>query len=80
MKAVVFDLWDTLVEFPAREAEALKERLAALTTVDPDGVALAAIQGLNQKLEQKQTEITELKQRVEKLETLLNEKLIGGAK
>jgi putative hydrolase of the HAD superfamily len=32
----VFDLWDTLVEFPAREAEVLKRRLAALTTVDPE--------------------------------------------
>ena len=39
-----------------------------ITTVDADGVALAAIQGLNQKLEQKQAEITELKQRLEKLE------------
>jgi putative hydrolase of the HAD superfamily len=36
VKAVVFDLWDTLVEFPAREAEVLKQRLAALTTLDPD--------------------------------------------
>ena len=33
----------------------------AIATVDADGVALAAIQGLNQKLEQKETEITELK-------------------
>ena len=42
---------------------------------NPVGVALAAIQGLNQKLEsrieQKKTEITELKARVEKLEQLL---------
>ena len=36
-----------------------------ITTVDPDGVALAAIQGLNQKLQQKETEITELKQVLE---------------
>jgi putative hydrolase of the HAD superfamily len=36
VKAVVFDLWDTLVEFPAREAEVLKQRLAELTTLDPD--------------------------------------------
>jgi hypothetical protein len=53
-----------------------------ITTVDPDGVALAAIQGLNQKLEQKleqkETEITELKQRLEKLERLMNDKN-GGA-
>jgi putative hydrolase of the HAD superfamily len=36
VKAVVFDLWDTLVEFPSREADVLKRRLAALTTVDAD--------------------------------------------
>ena len=42
-----------------------------IATVDADGVALAAIQGLNQKLEQKETEITELKGRLEKLEALL---------
>lgn len=45
-----------------------------ITTVDADGVALAAIQGLNQKLEQKETEITELKARLERLERLLQEK------
>jgi hypothetical protein len=50
-----------------------------IATVDADGVALAAIQGLNQKLEQKQTEIAELKQRLEKLEQLMNHKN-GGAK
>ena len=53
-------------------------------TVDAAGVALATIQGLNRKLtaelEQKQTEITELKQRLEKIEALLNHKLNGGAK
>ena len=37
----------------------------------------AAIQELNQKLEQKETEITELKARLEKLEHLMNS---GGAK
>ncbi len=49
-----------------------------ITTVDADGVALAAIQGLNQKveaqrniLEQKETEIAELKARLERLERLL---------
>lgn len=51
-----------------------------MTSVDPDGVALAAIQGLNLKLEQKETEITELKQRLEKLETLLTKKISGGEK
>jgi putative hydrolase of the HAD superfamily len=36
MKAVVFDLWDTLVEWPVREAEILKARLAALVPLDED--------------------------------------------
>jgi hypothetical protein len=46
-----------------------------IATVDADGVALAAIQGLNQKVEDqglelkhKQAELTELKDRLEKLE------------
>jgi len=49
-----------------------------IATVDESGVALAAIQGLNQKLEQKleqkETEITELKARLQKLEQLFNQK------
>jgi type VI secretion system secreted protein VgrG len=46
-----------------------------IATVDEEGVALAAIQGLNQKLEQKETEITELKQRLAALEKIvLNQK------
>jgi hypothetical protein len=49
-----------------------------IATVDADGVALAAIQGLNEKLEQKETEIAKLKQRVERLEELLIQKLNGG--
>lgn len=36
IRAVVFDLWDTLVAFPAREAEVLKARLAEQVSVDPD--------------------------------------------
>jgi putative hydrolase of the HAD superfamily len=35
-RAVVFDLWDTLVEFPVREANVLKSRLAVLAAVDPE--------------------------------------------
>ncbi|NMD21785.1 MAG: hypothetical protein GYA76_16300 [Verrucomicrobia bacterium] len=57
-----------------------------IATVDADGVALAAIQGLNQKLETEaaalRTENAELKsanqtlaQRVERLEQLINQKL-----
>ena len=42
-----------------------------ITTLEFDGVELAAIQGLNQKLEQKEKEITDLRARLEKLEKLL---------
>ena len=49
-----------------------------IAPMDEGGVALAAIQGLNQKLtvelKQKETEITELKQRLEKLEQLIHSK------
>jgi hypothetical protein len=48
-----------------------------ISMVDADGVALAAIQGLNQKLER---ENAELKARLERLEQLLNHKLNGGEK
>ena len=41
-----------------------------IATVDADGVALAAIQGLNQKLEEKNARIAELEKRLEKLERL----------
>jgi hypothetical protein len=54
-----------------------------IATVDEGGVALAAIQGLNQKLEEqrgeltkKETEISELKQRLERLEQLMDRR--GG--
>jgi hypothetical protein len=66
-----------------RAAFGLGEIPTAIATVDADGVALAAIQGLNQKLEQKaeqkETEIAELKARLEKLERLMNQNH-GGAK
>ena len=46
-----------------------------ITTVDADGVALAALQGLNQKLEkklgEKEQEISDLKTRLEKLEAMV---------
>ena len=35
-RAVVFDLWDTLVEFPVDEAEVLKADIARLTTLDAE--------------------------------------------
>jgi len=46
-----------------------------IATVDSEGVALAAIQGLNQKVEEKDSEIRELRARVEKLEKLLTREL-----
>jgi hypothetical protein len=50
-----------------------------ISTVDADGVALAAIQGLNEKLQEavksKDAEIQELKQRLEKLEELIKGKI-----
>jgi len=56
-----------------------------IATVDADGVALAAIQGLNEKVEARsqrsedriqmlERENTEVKQRLEKLERLINQK------
>jgi hypothetical protein len=42
-----------------------------ITTVDEGGVALAAIQGLNQKLDDKDAEIRELKQSVDELKQLV---------
>jgi cell division protein FtsB len=48
-----------------------------ITSVDPDGVALAAIQGLNRKLtdelKQKETEIAKLEQRLEALEKIVRD-------
>jgi hypothetical protein len=51
----------------------------SITTQEADGVALAAIQGLNLKVEQKNAEIAELKTRLEKLEQLMNQNN-GGVK
>lgn len=50
----------------------------SITTLEADGVALAAIQGLNQKVEEKNSEIADLKARLEKLERLMEAK--GGAR
>lgn len=44
-----------------------------ITTVDADGVAMAAIQGLNQIVQEKDREIAELRQRLERLETAVSE-------
>ena len=79
-------------------AFAVGEGDTTITTVDADGVALAAIQGLNQKTEDRsqraedrsqraedrilklETENSELKARLEKLEQLLNHNLNGGTR
>jgi hypothetical protein len=54
--------------YPGRE-------VTSISTLEFDGVALAAIQGLNQKLDaelkEKESEVGELKRRVERLELLL---------
>jgi len=44
-----------------------------IATVDADGVALAAIQGLNQRLEEKDAEIQQLKQSLAELKALVGE-------
>ncbi len=49
-----------------------------ISTVDADGVALAAIQGLNQKLEAKEAELAELKARLDRLERRLMSPTGGG--
>jgi hypothetical protein len=58
-----------------RSAFGLGAHATAIATVDADGVALAAIQGLNQKLEQqikeKDAKILSLESRLAKLESLL---------
>ena len=51
-----------------------------ISMVDADGVALAAIQGLNHKLEEARAENAELKARLDKLEKLLNNRLNGGGR
>jgi hypothetical protein len=47
------------------------ETNTGITTIDADGVALAAIQGLNQKLEEKEARIKALENAVAELKTLM---------
>jgi len=49
-----------------------------ITTVDADGVALAAIQALNEKLEQKDAQIKALQSRLEQLEKMVRQKARSG--
>jgi trimeric autotransporter adhesin len=54
-----------------RAAFGLGETPTAIATVDADGVALAAIQGLNQKLDERDAQIQVLKRQNESLEKRL---------
>jgi hypothetical protein len=54
-----------------KAAFAVGESDTGITTIDADGVALAAIQGLNRKLNEKDAEIQALKRRLEALEQRL---------
>jgi hypothetical protein len=58
---------DFHAEFPLNENE------TALNDADLHGVALAAFQGLNRKLEEKEVKIAELEKRLARLERLVNE-------
>lgn len=50
----------------------LGENDRTITTIDADGVALAAIQGLSQTLEEKDAEIQQLKKSVAELKELIS--------
>lgn len=66
-----------------REAFALGRDDKHITSVDADGVALAAIQGLNEKLEEKSREVETLKKSLASLTELVNKLAAqqnGGAK
>ena len=66
-----------------RAAFSLGQDERHITSVDADGVALAAIQGLNEKLEEKNQEVQDLKKNVEELRDLVNKRARqqkGGAK
>jgi hypothetical protein len=56
-----------------RKAFGLGSDDKGISTVDADGVALAAIQGLNQLVEEKDAEITRLEERLAQLEERLND-------
>jgi len=85
---VVRHIGPTAQDFKA--AFGLGESDTSIATVDADGVALAAIQGLNQKVETRSRELearsrkleaenAALKARLERLEWLLETRLAGGA-
>ena len=47
------------------------ETNTGITTIDADGVALAAIQGLNQKLEEKELRVKALEEKVAELQKVV---------
>ena len=59
-------------------AFAVGESDIGITTVDADGVALAAIQGLNEVVKEKDAEIQALKARLDRLEQIINTRNGGG--
>jgi hypothetical protein len=61
-----------------KAAFGLGESPTGINTVDADGVALAAIQGLNQVVLEKDAEIQTLKARLDRLEQLINSQNGGG--
>jgi hypothetical protein len=61
-----------------KAAFSVGETDTGISTVDADGVALAAIQGLNQKLAETRAENAELRARLERLEQLINATNRGG--
>jgi hypothetical protein len=61
-----------------KAAFAVGETDTGITTVDADGVALAAIQGLNQKLEEQRAENVKLKERLARLERLMSKLTTEG--
>ena len=69
--AAIRHIGPTAQDFKA--AFAVGETDTGIATVDEGGVALAAIQGLNQKLEEKESEIQALRQNVAELKKLVQE-------
>jgi trimeric autotransporter adhesin len=63
---------DFRAEFGVGESE------TTIATVDADGVALAAIQGLNQKLEEKEARIRALEDTVAELKEIIAERRLAG--
>ena len=57
---------------PSTNPRGLRHKDDMVTTVDADGVALAAIQGLSELVKEKDAKIADMEKRLEKLENLLS--------